>query len=212
MWRNYLTVAIRALIKNRTYAFINIFGLTIGLAACLSVLLYIRYELSYDSWLADADRTFQLQQWVVSTDDPTLEVPFGTQRLYRRAHAWPVPADRADVYVGHQQPITLQTAGTLSEDFVFVDGPLSTCFECRSCAATGDRPRRSRHDGSTDRGLAPFALRHRRTHGPRFSTGPADYRIHRVGQDPPRNSHSPCRSSLAWVRSTLRWTNPFLPQ
>jgi len=35
MWRNYLTVGVRALAKNKTYAFINIFGLALGLAACL---------------------------------------------------------------------------------------------------------------------------------------------------------------------------------
>jgi putative ABC transport system permease protein len=33
MWRNYLTVGIRALLKNRVYAVINIVGLAIGLAA-----------------------------------------------------------------------------------------------------------------------------------------------------------------------------------
>ena len=54
MWRNYFTVGIRALVKNRTYAFINIVGLAIGLAACLLILLYVRYELSYDSWVPNA--------------------------------------------------------------------------------------------------------------------------------------------------------------
>ena len=49
MWRNYLTVGLRALAKNRTYAFINIFGLALGLAACLLILLYVRYERSYDA-------------------------------------------------------------------------------------------------------------------------------------------------------------------
>ena len=38
MWRNYLDVGVRALAKNKTYAFINIFGLAIGLAACLMLL------------------------------------------------------------------------------------------------------------------------------------------------------------------------------
>jgi putative ABC transport system permease protein len=51
MWRNYMTVGLRALAKNRTYAFINIFGLAIGLAACLMLLIYVRYERSYDEWL-----------------------------------------------------------------------------------------------------------------------------------------------------------------
>ena len=61
MWRNYLTVGLRALAKNRTYAFINIFGLAIGLAACLMLLLYVRYETSYDEWLPNAENTYQFQ-------------------------------------------------------------------------------------------------------------------------------------------------------
>ena len=48
MWRNYMTTGVRALHKNETYAFINIFGLGVGLAACLMLLLYVRYEMSYD--------------------------------------------------------------------------------------------------------------------------------------------------------------------
>jgi putative ABC transport system permease protein len=61
MWRNYLTVGIRALAKNKTYAFINIFGLALGLAACLMILLYVRYELSYDKWLPNGENIYQLQ-------------------------------------------------------------------------------------------------------------------------------------------------------
>ena len=61
MWRNYLTVGFRALTRNRTYAFINIFGLALGLAACLMLILYVRYETSYDSWLPDNERIFQVQ-------------------------------------------------------------------------------------------------------------------------------------------------------
>ena len=61
MWKNYLIVGIRALAKNKTYAFINIFGLAIGLAACLLILLYVRYETSYDQWLPNGENTYQLQ-------------------------------------------------------------------------------------------------------------------------------------------------------
>ena len=44
MWRNYWTVAVRALAKSRTYSIINIAGLAIGMAACVLILLYVRYE------------------------------------------------------------------------------------------------------------------------------------------------------------------------
>ena len=72
MWRNYLTVGLRALTKNRTYAFINIFGLALGIAACLLLLLYVRYETSYDAWLPDAERVYQLQS--INTDPETGEL------------------------------------------------------------------------------------------------------------------------------------------
>ena len=63
MWRNYLTVGLRALAKNKTYAFINIFGLATGMAACLMILLFVRYEMSYDKWIPEADRVSQIQSW-----------------------------------------------------------------------------------------------------------------------------------------------------
>jgi putative ABC transport system permease protein len=63
MWRNYWTVAIRALAKNRTYSIINIAGLAIGMAACIMILLYIHYERSYDSWLPGVENTYELQAW-----------------------------------------------------------------------------------------------------------------------------------------------------
>ncbi|PSJ36720.1 ABC transporter permease [Allosphingosinicella deserti] len=72
MWRNYLTVSMRVLTKNRTYAAINIAGLAIGLAACLMIFLYVRYETSYDRWLPDSDRVYQVQS--VYTDAATGEV------------------------------------------------------------------------------------------------------------------------------------------
>jgi putative ABC transport system permease protein len=68
MLRNYLTVGLRALMKNRTYAFINIFGLAIGMAACLMILLFVRYEMSYDAWVPGAADTYQLQSWYHSRE------------------------------------------------------------------------------------------------------------------------------------------------
>ena len=83
MWKNYLTVGLRALGKNRTYAFINIFGLTVGLAVCLLLLLFVRYHMQYDAWLPNSERTFQLQSERVATEEP----PTFTQRSFYPAAA-----------------------------------------------------------------------------------------------------------------------------
>jgi putative ABC transport system permease protein len=50
MLKNYLLIATRSLYKNLGYTTINIFGLAVGLASCLLVTLYVRFELSYENF------------------------------------------------------------------------------------------------------------------------------------------------------------------
>jgi putative ABC transport system permease protein len=57
---NYLKITARRLLRQRTVSLINIFGLTIGLAACLLIYLYVRHELSYDTYHPNADRVARL--------------------------------------------------------------------------------------------------------------------------------------------------------
>src|SRR6187200_3172933 len=69
MWRNYWTVAVRALAKSKTYSIINIAGLAIGMAACIMILLYVRYERSYDAWIRDVENIYQLPTWIPHPKD-----------------------------------------------------------------------------------------------------------------------------------------------
>jgi len=50
MIKNYLKIAIRNLSRNKTYAILNILGLTIGIGACLLIFLVIQYETSFDNF------------------------------------------------------------------------------------------------------------------------------------------------------------------
>lgn len=56
MFRNYFKTALRNIKKNKLYAAINIFGLAVGLTACLLIGIYIQHELSYDTFNVNADR------------------------------------------------------------------------------------------------------------------------------------------------------------
>ena len=62
MIRNYLLVTLRNLFKNRVSAFVNIAGLALGMTACILIIQYVRYELSYDGFHEKADRIFRIQQ------------------------------------------------------------------------------------------------------------------------------------------------------
>src|SRR5690349_14862711 len=60
MLKNYIRIAVRNLLRHKVYSAINIFGLAIGIAACLLIFLYVQHELSYDSQFKKSDRIFRV--------------------------------------------------------------------------------------------------------------------------------------------------------
>ena len=122
MWRNYWTVAVRALAKSRTYSLINIAGLAIGMAACIMILLYIRYEQSYDKWLPDAENTYQFQTSGRNPDDGQefnfRMASYVTQERIEKDF----PQVQAGAYLQDNGPVFLQDGqATATEDFMFTD-------------------------------------------------------------------------------------------
>jgi putative ABC transport system permease protein len=77
MLKNYLRIAVRNLAKYKFISFINIFGLTVGLACCLLILTYILHETSYDRYNSKADRTWRVtRSW--NDPDGTISLHLGT--------------------------------------------------------------------------------------------------------------------------------------
>src|SRR4028119_1747551 len=56
MFINYFKIAIRNLWRNKAFSAINIFGLAIGIATCLIIMLFVQNELSYDRFNQKADQ------------------------------------------------------------------------------------------------------------------------------------------------------------
>ncbi|QMW03131.1 ABC transporter permease [Spirosoma foliorum] len=83
MLRNYLLIAFRNLRKHKTFSFINITGVAVGLACFLLIALYVKDELSYDRYNTNADRIYRVARTFLSSDGvPSLKLaqaapPFG---------------------------------------------------------------------------------------------------------------------------------------
>lgn len=60
MFRNYLKIAIRNLLKNKAFSFINIFGLALGMTISMLIGLWIYDEYSYDHFHTNKDRIFRV--------------------------------------------------------------------------------------------------------------------------------------------------------
>lgn len=60
MIRNYLKIAVRALWRKKTFAFLNILGLAVGMGCALIIFLVIRNEQSFDTFHTKRDRVYRL--------------------------------------------------------------------------------------------------------------------------------------------------------
>jgi len=59
--RNYLVVALRNIVRHKLYSTINIAGLAVGLACAILIMLFVRDELSYDSWIPGSDKLYRVE-------------------------------------------------------------------------------------------------------------------------------------------------------
>jgi putative ABC transport system permease protein len=88
MIKNYFKIAFRNLWKNKVFSFINIMGLTVGMTACFLIFLYVKFELSYDSFHTKADRIYR----VVS------DIKTPTEVLHASGPAWAVAPNAKDEF------------------------------------------------------------------------------------------------------------------
>ncbi|MFA6113318.1 MAG: ABC transporter permease [Sphingomonas sp.] len=194
MWRNYLIVGLRALGRNRAYAAINIAGLAIGLAACVLILLYVRYERSYDSWMKDADRAFQFQTYYAATDKGGEEMYLQLGSIVSgRALAKDFPQVEKVVWVRSFSPVVIQ-GGQASDvgDLRMVDGNI---FDILQVPFVRGDPRSALNDAHSVVLSESEATRRYGDENPLGRTltivdnaGDVDYRVTGVFKDIPKNS------------------------
>jgi len=65
MFKNYLITAVRNIWRHKLYAFINIFGLALGLSVFMLIALFIQFELGFDKFHKNHDRIYRIEQNMV---------------------------------------------------------------------------------------------------------------------------------------------------
>jgi putative ABC transport system permease protein len=74
MFKNYFISALRNLKKHKTNSLLNIAGLSLGMASCILIMLYVTDERTYDKWFNDHDRIYRVSIDITGQD--------GTHSLY----------------------------------------------------------------------------------------------------------------------------------
>lgn len=68
MWRNYLKTALRSFKRQKVFAFINVAGLSVGLACSILILLWVKDEIEFDKFHDEGDQIYRVQRHAYFTD------------------------------------------------------------------------------------------------------------------------------------------------
>ena len=101
MFRSYLKITWRSLLRHKVYSLINILGLAIGMAACLLILRYVSFEMSYDAFHEAKDELYRLNVAITRNGEdkgrsihtayafgPLMRAEVPEVAAFSRAHPW----------------------------------------------------------------------------------------------------------------------------
>src|SRR5512138_924052 len=100
MIRNYLKIAWRNLLKNKTFSLINIIGLASGLACFILIALYVADELSYDRFNENASRIYRINS----------DILFGGNKLHLAVASDPMGATLKNDYPQVEEYVRFYTS------------------------------------------------------------------------------------------------------
>lgn len=131
MLKNYLKIAIRNLVKNKVYSFLNISGLAVGMAGVIIITLYVRDELSYDRYHKNADRIFRV---TISTEAAEMPSWIGSPAPLGPAFKQKFPEIEAFVRIDpiafkRKSLVSFQDKSFYEEGFVLADPNLFEVFD-----------------------------------------------------------------------------------
>jgi putative ABC transport system permease protein len=193
MLKNYLTTALNALNRNRVFAAINIFGLAIGMAACILLLLFVRYEMSYDQWLPGHENAYQVQMFGRDRDTGRTSAMQMSAYVVGRSLAKDFPEIEKVAYAGLGRPVILQDGNASTGEVLMADPELLQVLELP--LVKGDRTTAMKDLY----GLVISEAEARRRFGDHDPIGKTlsmirngitlDYHVTAVMRDIPKNSH-----------------------
>lgn len=97
MISSYLKIARRNIQKRKLYSFINAFGLSIGIAFCILIFLFIRDEASFDQWHVNKNQIYRINEKAYDTFQPDPAKPYNQSAWVQSALQPALKADLAEV-------------------------------------------------------------------------------------------------------------------
>ncbi|MCJ8211255.1 ABC transporter permease [Mucilaginibacter sp. RS28] len=127
MFKNYLKIAWRNLVKNKAFSFINIAGLAIGMASAALILLWVQNEVSYDQFHSKKDRLYKVYNR--SVFDGKLHCWASTPKPLASTMRTEYPQVEDAVFISDNNFLFTAGDNKLKADGYFTDSQFLTMFD-----------------------------------------------------------------------------------
>ena len=128
MIKNYFKIALRNLLRNKVFSFINVAGLSIGLACCMLILLYTKDEVTFDAFHEKKNNLYRLTCKVVEQEGGK-EEKFGIAYMVQgEVFKREIPEIEELVRVSPRQTIVKKGAETFDEEIVWAEENFFSVF------------------------------------------------------------------------------------
>src|SRR6516162_8546348 len=121
MLKNYFTVALRNLWRNKVFSAINIAGLSIGLACCMLIFLYTKDEVSYDRFNQKKDQIYRVTARMLDDKGHEVFKAGKTGMVHGPSFKESIPEIESFVRVERGSNVVKKGTETYNQDFLYVD-------------------------------------------------------------------------------------------
>jgi|AntRauTorckE6833_2_1112554.scaffolds.fasta_scaffold15780_1 putative ABC transport system permease protein len=183
MLSNYLKIALRHLKKYKTYTSINLIGLSVGLAVCITISLWVKYELSYDNYHENKANIYRVLNGTSAATQPPLVpalIADNKDLIKNAVRFWPIQSPSDLVY---------EDQVFVERNITFTDPSIFDVFTHPLIEGSSETALTSPTSIVISQSLARKFFREESPMGKSLNMWGTDLEITGVFEDVPQNSH-----------------------
>ncbi len=210
MFKNYFITTIRNLLRNKVNSIINIIGLSVSIACCIAIYVFIKHEETFDAFHAKADRIYR----VVHDTKTSQGMEYGGSASFPLATAlradFPQLETITQLYTGNHVVVQVKDAAGNAKKFedkqmTYADGDFFKTFDFPLLAGSKNKLLSSPDEVVLSRTLADnffgkkYSDQYDQLIGKTIIVNKSPYRISAIMEDMPRNSNIACHLLISYA-------------